>query len=88
MALERDLKNRSYQYGRLLAVLEKIELDALSGTDTKRVTNAIRMQSMFIRRPGYTSKLILEKLKYGYYSRFTGAKAGALFYYEKLIGRL
>ncbi len=88
MALERDLKNRSYQYGRLLAVLEKIELDALSGTDTKRVTNAIRMQSMFIRRPGYTSKLILEKLKSGYYSRFTGAKAGALVYYEKLIGEI
>lgn len=88
MALERDLKNRSYQYGRLLAVFEKIELDALSGTDTKRVTNAIRMQSMFVRRPGYTSKLILEKLKSGYYSRFTGAKAGALVYYEKLIGEI
>ena len=88
MALEKDLADRSYQYGRLLAVFEKIEMDALSGTDNKRVTNAIRMQSMFVRRPGYTSKIILEKLKSGYYSRFSGEKAGVLVYYEKLIGEI
>ena len=88
MALEKDLHDRSYQYGRLLAVFEKIELDALSGTDTKRVTNAIRLQSMFVRRPGNASKIILEKLKSGYYPRFTGAKAGALIYYEQLIGEI
>ncbi len=88
MALEKDLPDRSYQYGRLLAVFEKIEVDALSGTDTKRVTNAIRMQSMFVRRPGYTSKIILEKLKSGYYPRLSGPKAGALVYYEKLIGEI
>ncbi len=88
MALEKDLTDRSYQYGRLLAVFEKIEVDALSGTDTKRMTNAIRMQSMFVRRPGYTSKIILEKLKSGYYSRLSGPKSGALVYYEKLIGEI
>jgi len=88
MALEKEKKDRSYQYGRLLAVLEKIELDTLSDTDTKRISNAIRMQSMFIKRPGTASKLIIEKLKAGYYPKFTGSKSGLLIHYEQLIGEI
>lgn len=88
MALEKDLLDRSYQYGRLLAVFEKIEQDALSATESKRITNAIRMQSMFVRRPGNTSKIILEKLKTGYYPRLSGTKEGLLVFYEKLIGEI
>ncbi len=88
MALEKDLQDRSYQYGRLLAVFDKIEQDALSTTESKRVSNAVRMQSMFIRRPGNTSRILLEKLKTGYYPRFSGAKEGLLVFYEKLIGEI
>lgn len=88
MALEKDLQDRSYQYGRLLAVFDKIEQDALSITESKRVSNAIRMQNMFVRRPGNTSKIILEKLKTGYYPRFSGGKEGLLVFYEKLIGEI
>ncbi len=88
MALEKDLQDRSYQYGRLLAVFDKIEQDALSTTESKRTSNAVRMQSMFIRRPGNTSRILLEKLKTGYYPRFSGVKEGLLAFYEKLIGEI
>ena len=43
MALEPEKQDRSYQYGRLLAVLEKAERDTYSSDET-REPNAIRMQ--------------------------------------------
>lgn len=91
MALEKDSTDRSYQWGRLLAVYEKIEIDALADArafDTKIVTNATRMQSMFIRRPMYTAGILNEKMRTAYFSRFTGDKAGFLARYEKLIGEI
>ena len=86
MDLNKDLLDRSYQYGRLLAILEKIEVDALSNTDSKRIPNAIQLQSMFVRRPGTTTKILLEKIITGYYSRLMSSKPGLLVYYEQLIG--
>ena len=84
MALEPEKKNRSYQFGRLLAVLEKAERDAFD-SDEKREPNAMRMQTLFVKRPMYAAKLIIEQLKNAYYPRL---KPGARNYYDKLIGEI
>ncbi len=84
MALEAEKKDRSYQYGRLLAVLEKIEKDTYD-REENRETNAIRLQSVFVKRPAYTAKIIIEQLKNGYYPKL---KSGNRVYYDKLIGQI
>ena len=84
MSLEAGKKDRSYQYGRLLAVLEKIEKDTYD-REENRETNAIRMQSIFVKRPAYAAKIILEQLKNGYYPKL---KAGTRVYYDKIIGQI
>lgn len=82
MALEKEKKNRSYQYGRLLAVLEKIEQDTYDKKETMRETNAIRLQQRFVQKPLETSEQIVRKLKQAYYRKL---KKSAIAYYEKLI---
>lgn len=84
MALDVEKKDRSYQYGRLLAVLEKIEKDTYDKGDS-RETNAIRMQSVFVKRPAYTTKIVLEQLKNSYYPKLN---PGARIYYDKIIGQI
>ena len=84
MALEPEKKDRSYQFGRLLAVLEKAERDAFD-TDEKREPNAMRMQALFVKRPMHAAKIIIEQLKTAYYPRLT---PGARSYYDKLIGEI
>lgn len=61
--LELDLscQNRSYLFGRLLAVAEKVERDSYE-REEKREPNAIRMQTMFVRRPLYIWAKLEEKL--------------------------
>lgn len=82
MALEKEKKNRSYQYGRLLAVLEKIEQDTYDKKDTMRETNAIRLQQRFVHKPLETSEQIIRKLKQAYYRKLNKS---AISHYEKLI---
>ena len=84
MGLEPDRKDRSYQFGRLLAVLEKAERDTYE-QEEKREPNAIRMQSVFVQRPGYASKTIMEQVKNAYYPRLTNSQRT---YYEKTIGEI
>ncbi len=84
MALEPTRRDRSYQFGRLLAVLEKIEADTYDKSET-RETNAMRMQSVFVRRPGYATKIIMDQLKNGYYPRL---KPGQRVFYDRLIGEI
>ena len=84
MALEKEKKDRSYQYGRLLAVLEKAERDTY-GVDEDREPNAMRMQSVFTQRPQYAARMIWEQVKRGYYRRL---KNWQRTYYEKLIGQI
>lgn len=81
MALKPDKLDLSYQYGRLLAVLEKAEADTYE-RDSKRETNAIRMQAVFARRPRYASTRILEQLKNAYFPRLS---QGSRIFYERLI---
>lgn len=84
MALEPQNRDRSYQFGRLLAVLEKAEKDAYREGES-RETNAIRMQNVFVQRPGYAAKIIIDQLKNAYYPNL---KPWQKTYYEKLIGEI
>ena len=91
MALEKDKNDISYQYGRLLAVLDHIELYALwvkNGKEyfkDKRDTNAIRMQSAYCNRPAKTAEIIIQQLKRGYYHDLHQWKRNE---YEQLIGEI
>lgn len=81
LALEPDKRDRSYQYGRLLAVLEKAEQDTYDRTESRQ-TNAIRLQSMFVRRPRHTFMVVMDKLKSAYYPKLRPAVRN---WYEQLI---
>lgn len=82
MSLDKEKKDRSYQFGRLLAVMEKVERDTY--TDEGREPNAIRMQSVFCDRPLYTGKIINDRLN-PYFERL---RPGSRAYYKKLIGEI
>lgn len=82
MSLDKEKKDRSYQFGRLLAVMEKVERDTY--TDESREPNAIRMQSVFCDRPLYTAKIINDRLN-PYFERL---RPGSRAYYKKLIGEI
>ncbi len=84
LTLEPERKDRSYQWGRMLAVMEKIERDTYDA-DEKREPNAIRMQSVFVKRPGYAFMVIVEQLKKAYYPRLN---VGLRTMYERLIGEI
>ena len=83
MALEPEKQDISYQYGRLLAVFEKIEKDTYDNEN--RETTAIRMQAVFAKRPRYASRIIWEQLKKAYYPRL---RASSKAYYDRLIGEI
>lgn len=84
MALEPEKKDISYQYGRLLAVFEKIERDTYD-SEEKREPNAIRMQSVFTKRPLHTSRLISEQLKKAYYPKISPSSRT---FYDRLISQI
>ena len=84
MSLEAEKRNRSYQYGRLLAVLEKVERDTY-GSDEAREPNAIRMQSVYCQRPLFTAGTIEKQLERAYFPRL---KPGSRVYYKNLIGSI
>jgi len=84
MALEPDKDNRSYQYGRLLAVLEKMERDTYDDSE-KREPNAIRMQPVFVQRPQYAAAQIWSQVRKGYLPKL---KPYDRVKYEKLIGKI
>ena len=84
MALEPNKQDVSYQYGRLLAVFEKIERDTYD-KDEQREPNAIRMQSVFAKRPRYASRILWEQMKKAYYPRL---KPWNRVKYDRLIGEI
>ena len=84
MSLEPEKKDRSYQFGRLLAVLEKAERDTYSGTE-KREPKAMCMQQAFTRRPMHTSRLLIEHVKRCYFRKL---KPGMRTMYSKLIDQI
>lgn len=89
MALEPEKKDRSYQYGRLLAALEKAESDTYSEEEKKqRQTNAARMWNAFVRNPDRTSDFIYRKIKSAYYKKLDGNWPGRSKYYDKLFNEI
>lgn len=62
MALDYESTDRSYLFGRLLAVLEKAERSAFTADET-RETNAIRLQSAYVNHPMSTWRILEDKLR-------------------------
>ena len=84
MNLEPTKADRSYQFGRLLAVLEKAERDTY-GSDEEREPNAIRQQSVFCQRPLYAANNMERQLERAYFPRL---KPNNRAYYKRLIGQI
>ncbi|MFZ7101870.1 MAG: type I-C CRISPR-associated protein Cas8c/Csd1 [Peptococcaceae bacterium] len=80
--LDTSSTDRSYLFGRLLAVADVLERRALSREET-RATNAIRYMNSFSRNPGRTWKTIQESLQP--YQAKLGIKAT---YLSKLIDEI
>ena len=76
MSLDEKERDRSYLFGRLLAIAQQIEEYALNTAGEKRVTNAERLMHPFKIRPYKTWGIINDKLR-PYQDRL-GAKAGHL----------
>lgn len=86
LALDENCADRSYLFGRLLAIAEKLE-DATYDNDTRRPTNALKMQAAFSQRPMTTWRVLEEKLA-PYKTSLLKNKPGLEFSYEKLIGEI
>ena len=84
MSLEPEKKDRSYQFGRLLAVMEKAERDTYD-KETAREPNAIRQQSVFCQRPMYAAANIHKQLEQAYLPRL---KPGVRVFYKNLMGQI
>lgn len=83
VSLDTENKNRSYLFGRLLAIAEKAERDTYD-REENREPNAIRMQTVFSRRPLYAWRILEEQLN-PYYRRLS---PGARQYYKRLTGEI
>ncbi len=83
MALEPERKDRSYQYGRLLAVMEKVERDTYGGES--REPNAMRLQSVFCQRPMQTTANLEKQLERAYFPRLN---PGSRIWYKNLMGQI
>ena len=57
MEFDPNKNDISFQFGRLLAVLEKVERDTYDSDET-REPNAIRLQSIYCQRPLRTADMI------------------------------
>ena len=80
---EKRKDDRSYQFGRLLAVMEHVERTTY-GPEEDREPNAIRLQSVFNERPLYAAKLIEGQLN-PYFARL---KPGLRKYYKDMISQI
>lgn len=84
MALEPERKDRSYQYGRLLAIMEKVERDTY-GSGESREPNAIRLQSVFCQRPMQTAANLEKQLERAYFPRLN---PGIRIWYKNMMGQI
>ena len=84
--MEFDLNNmdRDGLFGCLLAVLEKVERDTYDKTET-REPNAIRLQSIYCRRPLQVFRQLNEHLNQAYFPKLN---PGLRSYYREKIGNI
>ena len=85
MAWELDKMDRSFQYGRLLAVMDRAECDYYRNSDDDRQTNAIKAMSEFRRRPWQVYERINRQLHVAYLPRMYRQDAER---YERLCGQI
>ena len=85
MAWALDKKNRSFQYGRLLAAMERLEEDYYSKTQEGRQTNAIKYMSEFKRRPFAVFERVNQHLQLAYLGRVEPRQAAR---YKRLVGEI
>ena len=85
MAWELDERDRSFQYGRLLAAMERAEADYYSKTSETRQTNAIKSMSELKRRPFSVFERINRRLECAYLGRIELWQAKR---YQKLVGEI
>ena len=84
LALDKSAKDRSYLYGRLLAVADRIEYMTYDAKDNGRITNAKRYMSTFSQRPYETWKVIEENIQ-PYLAKLDVVKRK---YYENLLSEI
>lgn len=63
MSLDSSITDRSYLFGRLLAVAEAIEASALKVTNTSRPTNAEKFMQRFQQRPAETWPMLEKSIQ-------------------------
>ena len=85
MAWELDKKDRSFQYGRLLAVMDRAERDYYYKTQESRQTNAIKFMSEFRQRPFFVYERINRHLYQAYLNRIEPWQANR---YERLCDEI
>lgn len=83
MKLDNNNNDRSYLYGRLLAIYEKVERQTFDENE-KRDTNAIRLQSAFVNHPKQTWDN-LEKATNPYFQKL---KPGSREYYRNMVTKI
>ena len=76
-----DIKDRSYLYGELLAVADRIEYSTYDEKDNGRITNAKRYMCRFSQRPFETWRVIAESIQ-PYLAKLD---TGRRIYYENLL---
>lgn len=79
MSLDNEKMDRSYLFGRLLAVMEKVERDTYN--NETREPNAIRLESSYCAKPFFMMKVIYERLN----PYFRQLKPGMRVYYKNII---
>lgn len=85
MAWELDQKDRSFQFGRLLAAMERGEADYYSKTQEDRQTNAVKFMSEFRQRPWLVFERINRQLHQAYLPRIDPWQVSR---YERLVGEI
>lgn len=83
VALDEKCKDRSYLYGRLLAVADRIEYRTFE-PDSERMTNAKRYMTTFSQRPFETWKIIEENIQ----PYFNHLKQSERNYYRKVLDEI
>ena len=84
MKLETENRDRSYLFGRLLAIYEKVERATYSQTEKDREPNAIRLQSAFVNHPMQGWKTLNDVVA----PYFQMIKPGSREYYRNLIAEI
>lgn len=86
VTLNTENRDRSYLFGRLLAVLEQAEA-ATYGKEDRRETNALRRLTRYTQQPMHTARALYEKLN-PYLNRLMRNKPGLYRQYRALFDQL